>query len=198
MWDRLDIAIENGVIGLWDYNIREDKLIVNKSMADFLGFDIHMISDSEKEWPKFLHADDVKNSMEAMKKYLRGLRESYIDQYRLKLPDGSYKWFFSRGKISEYDERGRPLKISGSIMDITEQKEAEDDRIRLEQKMQQAQKLESLGILAGGIAHDFNNLLTGLLGNADLLLCDTKKDSEHYTELNEIKKLIKDIENKSE
>ncbi len=51
--------------------------------------------------------------------------------------------------------------------DITERKQAEEERRKLEEKMQQAQKLESLGMMAGGIAHDFNNLLMGVLSVAD-------------------------------
>ena len=54
--------------------------------------------------------------------------------------------------------------------DITERKQAEEERHKLEAQLQHTQKLESLGVLAGGIAHDFNNLLTGILGNASLAL----------------------------
>jgi PAS domain S-box-containing protein len=56
------------------------------------------------------------------------------------------------------------------VEDITEKKRLHDERRQLEAKVQHAQKLESLGVLAGGIAHDFNNLLMGMLGNADLAL----------------------------
>jgi PAS domain S-box-containing protein len=54
--------------------------------------------------------------------------------------------------------------------DITQRKQVEADRLNLERQIQQAQKLESLGVLAGGIAHDFNNILMGVLGNAELAL----------------------------
>jgi PAS domain S-box-containing protein len=56
----------------------------------------------------------------------------------------------------------------GVAVDLTAQRQAEAERLRLETKLQQAQKLESLGLLAGGIAHDFNNLLVSVLGNAEL------------------------------
>ncbi|WP_243288475.1 response regulator [Geothrix terrae] len=56
------------------------------------------------------------------------------------------------------------------LRDLTEQKRAETERATLERQLFQAQKMESLGVLAGGIAHDFNNLLMGVLGHAGLAL----------------------------
>jgi len=60
----------------------------------------------------------------------------------------------------------------GFFVDITERTRAEEERLRLEAQMLQAQKLESLGLLAGGIAHDFNNLLMAILGNVELAMQD--------------------------
>jgi PAS domain S-box-containing protein len=67
--------------------------------------------------------------------------------------------------------------VLSAIVDITERKRAEEERKRLEDQMQHAQKLESLGVLAGGIAHDFNNLLVSILGNAGLALMDLAPES---------------------
>jgi two-component system cell cycle sensor histidine kinase/response regulator CckA len=54
------------------------------------------------------------------------------------------------------------------IIDVTERKRAEEEKMLLERRIQETQKLESLGVLAGGIAHDFNNILTAIIGNTSL------------------------------
>ncbi|MDX2188100.1 MAG: response regulator [Opitutaceae bacterium] len=64
-----------------------------------------------------------------------------------------------------------------AVMDVTARVEAERERQKLNQKLLETQKLESLGILAGGIAHDFNNLLTGILSAASLLKAELPKSS---------------------
>jgi two-component system cell cycle sensor histidine kinase/response regulator CckA len=63
-------------------------------------------------------------------------------------------------------EHGEMEMTIGVGIDVTERRRAQDERARIQEKMLQAQKLESLGVLAGGIAHDFNNLLTVIQGNA--------------------------------
>jgi PAS domain S-box-containing protein len=70
------------------------------------------------------------------------------------------------------DSQGHPLHFTAQIVDVTERKQAEQQRLALERRLLEAQKLESIGMLAGGIAHDFNNLLVGILGNTSLLLTE--------------------------
>ena len=87
-----------------------------------------------------------------------------------------------------------PLEFQGkpSIIviahDITDRKQAEQGRRALETRIQQTQKLESLGVLAGGIAHDFNNLLMGVLGNASLALAGLAPESPTRESLLRIEK----------
>jgi two-component system, cell cycle sensor histidine kinase and response regulator CckA len=83
--------------------------------------------------------------------------------------------------------RGEALGVIASGQDITELRRLDGERRALEAKVQHAQKLESLGVLAGGIAHDFNNLLVGILGNASLALMDIPEDSP-------LREVVADIE----
>lgn len=87
------------------------------------------------------------------------------------------------GKSAIY--RGRPARVT-ALRDLTGRKQIEDERRRVEQQLQQTQKLESLGVLAGGIAHDFNNLLMGILGNADLALMRLPTGSPERTQVERI------------
>ncbi len=78
------------------------------------------------------------------------------------------------------DERGEPIKIAGTIQDITE-------RTRLEAQLRQALKMESIGQLAGGVAHDFNNLLSPILGFAEMGLMLAGKNNQVYEYLTQIR-----------
>jgi PAS domain S-box-containing protein len=89
--------------------------------------------------------------------------------------DGTQKIVSWSNIATEYPIPG--WRSWGIGVDITAQREAERERLLLERKLLETQKLESLGSLAGGIAHDFNNLLAVIIGNIELLQLDTPADS---------------------
>jgi two-component system cell cycle sensor histidine kinase/response regulator CckA len=103
-------------------------------------------------------------------------QEAFIPEQRLADAAGNVRWLQTI-KRPVFDEQRNVIQVLAVATDITARKRAEEERRELEQRMQQAQQLESIGILAGGIAHDFNNLLVGILGNADLALLDLEPDS---------------------
>ncbi len=76
-----------------------------------------------------------------------------------------------------HDEQGEINGVEGIVRDVTEIRRAAEEHRELEAQFQQAQKMESIGLLAGGIAHDFNNLLVGVMGNAELAMLDLPQDS---------------------
>jgi two-component system cell cycle sensor histidine kinase/response regulator CckA len=87
-------------------------------------------------------------------------------------------------------ESGERRLILGLVRDISERKQAEEEKKQLEARLQYAQKMESLGTLAGGIAHNFNNLLMVIQGNASLMLLDTDSSHPHHENLKNIEKQV--------
>ena len=95
-------------------------------------------------------------------------------EFQTRHRDGHLFWVEASIRRVQIDSNDRLLV---AIRDITERKAAEDKRLNYERRLQEAQKLESLALLAGGVAHDFNNLLTAILGNIDLALLDVPRGS---------------------
>jgi len=123
----------------------------------------------------FIHPDDRPAVREVWKRALiTGRTESM--RHRVVRRDGELR-VFDASVLAVLDQNDEPDRMVGTVRDVTEELRADEERAQLESQMQQAQKLESLGVLAGGIAHDFNNLLVGILGNASLALLDLPTDS---------------------
>ncbi len=90
--------------------------------------------------------------------------------------------------IPLFDANGRCTNFVGTIHDLTARIEAEKERVSLQARLEQGQRMQSLGTLAGGIAHDFNNILAAIGGNTDLLLDEVPGDWSSRSYLLEIKK----------
>ncbi|MBW2006153.1 MAG: PAS domain S-box protein, partial [Deltaproteobacteria bacterium] len=84
------------------------------------------------------------------------------------------------------DEQGNPIKFIGSMHDISERKQAEEEKKKLQAQLLQVQKMEAIGILAGGVAHDFNNILTAISGYADLAMMKLDEADPLYRDLKQI------------
>jgi PAS domain S-box-containing protein len=115
---------------------------------------------------KLVHPFDQDLVKSRAKARLRGGSVPLRYEFRLQTKAGETRWIdFAAGTVILGD---RVLGL-GTAFDVTERVKATEARLKVERKLLEAQKLESLGLLAGGVAHDFNNLLTVIQGNAGML-----------------------------
>ena len=114
-----------------------------------------------------LHPDDRPRFEAALKDHFERRTAHYECEYRVRQPDGQWRWLHARGHCLR-DSAGRPVRFIGSTSDVNEQKLAQANKEQLEAQLRQSQKMEAIGTLAGGIAHDFNNILGAILGYGEL------------------------------
>ncbi len=119
---------------------------------------------------EFLPAEPAERFEAEDREVLRTQAPIFVNEER-RVPDvaGVDRWYWTT-KAPLIDAEGRVTGLVGISRDVTQQRGVQAEREKLEARMHESQRLESLGVLAGGIAHDFNNLLTGVLGNASLAL----------------------------
>jgi PAS domain S-box-containing protein len=185
--ERLRLALENSNIGVWDYDFKTGEMHVSSVWKRQLGYAEDEVTDRFEEWDERLHPEDRARVQATVQAYMKEPWPNYETEFRLRRRDGSYCWILSRASLL-LDEAGRPARMLGSHLDITERKGAEERRAQLEAQLLQRQKIEALGTLAGGIAHDFNNLLGAILGNAHLARMDLTPDHPAQVSMEEILK----------
>jgi PAS domain S-box-containing protein len=104
--------------------------------------------------------------------------------YRVSLPTKGVRWL--RGASNPERQEDGSVIWHGYIDDITEQKQIEADREKLQVELQQARKMDAIGRLAGGVAHDFNNMLEVIIGHTEFALDDVDPSQPIHADLREV------------
>ena len=172
------VIFENAIEGLFQISHAGRFLNVNPTMARLLGYHspdnlVFTITNIREEL--FVQPTDYDSFLSALDE--NGVVfEREIQLYK---KNREIIWTsISARKV--IDPKDGPLFMEGFLTDISDRKHADEERARLKEQLLQAQKMESVGILAGGIAHDFNNLLTPIIGYSDLLIMDfAPEDPRH-------------------
>ncbi|HEY0848237.1 MAG TPA: EAL domain-containing protein [Noviherbaspirillum sp.] len=126
--ERLKLAIEGTGDGMWDWDVQADEVTYSKRWKEILGYADHEIGTSPDEWRSRLHPEDEADVLAALHDCIIGKTQAFSTERRMRCKDGSWKWTLSRGIVVGRDEKGRPLRITGMMTDITEKK-ASDERI---------------------------------------------------------------------
>lgn len=103
--------------------------------------------------------------------------QSLDEEFEIITAKGRRRWVHATGEAVR-DNTGKITRAIGAFQDISDRIQADEERETLQQHLDQARKMEAIGVLAGGIAHDFNNILSGIMGFTDLAMHEAKDNEE--------------------
>ncbi|HBD08958.1 MAG TPA: hypothetical protein DCZ69_11920 [Syntrophobacteraceae bacterium] len=153
------------------------------------GYALGEFNAGRLKWSDIIFKEDAELFRESFQRALKGGR-AYIREYRIVTRDNQILWIQGRGRIV-CDENGQVDYVSGVILDITERKQGEELRRKLEMQLNQAHKMEAIGTLAGGIAHDFNNILSAMIGYAELAGLHLRKAPQETQVLGHLNEILR-------
>jgi PAS domain S-box-containing protein len=161
--DRLQLATESADIGIWDYDLDTNGFIFDDRFIARMGYS----SDDPAVrtgvfWTSLIHPSDLPEVERSYDAHIRGHAPSYRVELRMRAANGEWRWFLSSGRVTAHDDSGRPLRMVGLALDITERK-------LLQERLFFAERLASLGTLAAGVGHEINNPLTYIALNLTLI-----------------------------
>jgi PAS domain S-box-containing protein len=155
---------------IYEYQVSEERLTyVSPNCGDILGYNPAELMGRKGFLETIICREDVETVAKKRLQALGGSVAKMALEYGVRCKDGVRKFVAEHFTLLR-DEDGRVVSMTGSIKDISKQKE-------LEEKLRRAEKMEAIGTLAGGVAHDLNNILSGLVSYPDLLLLSLPADS---------------------
>lgn len=138
--ERWHFALEGSQDGVWDWRLDRNEAYYSTQYERILGLGTQQHLETElHQWSTHIHADDLQRVQTELNRYLQGEGAFFGCEYRVVLPDGMPRWVLARGKVINHDEQGKPIRIIGTLTDISASKQAEET-LRLN-----AQVFESAG-----------------------------------------------------
>ena len=125
---RLAAVLEGTNVGSWEWNVQSGQIVINERWAEIVGYTLDELSPiSFETWSKLTHPEDLKLSNDLLQKHFDGETEYYFCELRMRHKSGGWIWVLDKGKVAEWTDDGKPLLMSGTHQDITENKKADED-----------------------------------------------------------------------
>jgi PAS domain S-box-containing protein len=129
-------ALQGSGDGAWDWNTATNTVLFNQSYREMLGYrDEIGFPNAPSSWRSLVHPDDVAEMNAGIKRYYQPQQDQggetlpHVSEYRMRHKDGSWRWMVSRGMVVQRNENGHPLRMTGTLTDITERKRAEENHL---------------------------------------------------------------------
>ncbi len=160
--EQLALAIEGSGVGLWDWMVQTGETQFNERWAQIIGHTLEELAPiSIETWIKHTHPDDLAQSNLLLQRHFSHEIPVYECEARMKHKDGHWVWILDRGKVTEWGPDGKPVRMTGTHLDISARKLAEEALIKANRQMR---------ILTGITRHDILNSIMVVEGYLNLMV----------------------------
>ncbi|MGL5192791.1 MAG: PAS domain S-box protein [Chroococcales cyanobacterium] len=131
--ERWQLALQGNNDGIWDWNLKTNEAFISSRWKEIIGYEDHELPNHSNTWVSRIHPHDGSWVMQAIKEHFCGQTPYFATEHRLRCKNGNYKWVLARGQAL-CDVAGNPIRMVGSITDITDRKLAEEALAESERK----------------------------------------------------------------
>lgn len=186
--ERLALVIDGARAGIWDWDLINNRIYLDKQWKAILGYEEYEIGNSITDWLRHWHPDDIDKIHRARLDYVAGKTDKYQVEHRLRHKNGSYRWILTTGKII-FDQYKRPVRWVGSNIDITLNKEVKELRLESERRLREfAQAMPDISFII-----DENGRHVEVFGNNEKLLPRPREQLKELTLHQVVDKKLADV-----
>ncbi len=121
----LDMALEGAGLGVWDWNLLDNSVRFDRRWCEMLGLEYENTEMVLDTWEGRVHLDDIKQCYLDIENYISGSSDQYENTHRMRHADGRWIYILDKGRVSARDSKGKPIRFTGTHLDITVIKEQE-------------------------------------------------------------------------
>jgi PAS domain S-box-containing protein len=163
--EQLKESVKASGVGLWDWNLQTNEVYQSPEWKKQIGYNDDELKSGNEAYKEHLHPDDIKEAEEQIKSILEGKQDLFEIEYRFRHKDGSYRWMFGRASIKR-DHHGKPMRLYGSHVDITEIKLAAEEIKKSETKFKTLYESidDAIFVLKDGVFLESNSKVYKMFG----------------------------------
>ncbi len=143
--ERFALAMQGATDGLWDWNLETNEVYYSPRWKEILGYADHEIPHHIEEWGKRLHPDDLEQAIAGATAYFEKRGPKYELYFRMRHKEGHYVWILSRG-FAVWNAQGKAIRAVGTHIDMTAQKQAEEELRESERRLRIYYEVPLIGI----------------------------------------------------
>ena len=165
--ERWKLALESGGQGVWDWDARKKGLYFSDAWKAIVGHASHEVGNSLKEWLTRIHPEDLPGAKAKLFAHMRGATPLYVAEHRMRHKNGHDVWVLNSGKVVRRSKNGRALRMVGTLIDVTTQRNAEF-ALRDKQAAELASRAKTEFL--SRMSHEMRTPLNAVIGFSQLLL----------------------------